>query len=290
MAAVAWAAVALVLLVRLAGGWWTLARLRWGAVGAGTDSDRLLDECRSALGLSRPVRIAMHPAVASPAVVGGWRPVVLVPDDWGGWPEPRRRACLLHELAHLSRYDDWARLVQEVVRAPFFFHPMVGWLLARLDRERELLCDEAAVALGSDPMAYARLLLDLARRPGRIRLAAAARPGWLPFLDRRTVAVRIARLLEDDMTSTLSRPSIGRSFVVAGLAVGAALVLGGLRVGVGPAAMAVPPPQVAALAPAASEKAPDDLSGVVLDPDGRPVAARRSPWAPSGSHGPRAGS
>ena len=39
------------------------------------------------------------------------------------------------------------------------------WLLRRLDRERELICDEAAVALGADPLAYARLLLDLARRP-----------------------------------------------------------------------------------------------------------------------------
>ena len=112
------------------------------------------------------------------------------------------------------------------------------WLLARLDRERELLCDEAAVALGSDPLIYARLLLDLARRPGRLLpVTPSFRHGWLPFLDRRTVKVRIERLLEDDMLSTLSRsrPFAGRSLLFGSLAVAAALVVGGLRVRAGSA-------------------------------------------------------
>jgi beta-lactamase regulating signal transducer with metallopeptidase domain len=164
----AWASVALALLVRLAAGRLVLARFRRGARPVGSESERLLDDCRRALGLKRPAALAAHPAVRSPLTLGGRRPLVLVPPDWCGWPEPDRRACLLHELAHLVRHDDRAKLVQELVRAPFAFHPLVLWLLARLDRERELLCDEAVVALGADPVSYARLLLDLARRPGRL--------------------------------------------------------------------------------------------------------------------------
>jgi hypothetical protein len=99
----AWAVVVLTLLLRLAGGWLMLAQLRLGAVEVGRESARLLDQCRSELGLSRPVRLAVHPAVGSPAVLAGPRPVVLVPTDWSDWPESHRRACLLHELAHLSR-------------------------------------------------------------------------------------------------------------------------------------------------------------------------------------------
>ncbi len=279
-AGLAWASIVLVLLVRMAGGWMTLARLRRDAVAADDESQGLLDECRRVLGLSRPVRVAAHPTVASPAVVGGRSAVVLVPTDWADWPEPDRRACLLHELAHLSAYDDWFKLAQEVLRIPFFFHPAVRWLLARLDRERELLCDEAVVALGSDPVAYARLLFDLARRPGRlVPVTASVRRGWLPFLDQSTVKVRIERLLEDDMQRSLSgstgRPTLIRSLLLGGLALFAALIVGGLRVRAGAEAPAPPAfPVVAAYqatAPPSDKRAPTKFRGMVLDPDGRPV-------------------
>jgi protocatechuate 3,4-dioxygenase beta subunit len=266
-AAGAWGAVMLTMLVRLVCGKLMLFRLRRGAVMLDQGSDGLLGECRTVLGLSRSVGLAVHPAVATPVVIGGLRPLVLVPSDWRDWPESHRRGCLLHELAHLARYDDWAKLVQELVRAPLFFHPLVRWLLARLDRERELLCDEAAVALGSDPVEYARLLLDMARRPGRlVPVIPFTRHGWLPFLDRRTVEVRIERLLEADMRSTFSRPSAVRSMFFGGLALAAALAVGGLRVH---AVVAEPPKE--AKSPATKD-APREVRGVVLDPDGKPVA------------------
>ena len=154
-----------------------------------------------------------------------------MPPDWDAWPESHRRACLLHELAHLARSDDWAKLLEELVRIPFFFHPLVLWLLARLDRERELLCDEAVVALGANPVAYARLLFDLARRPARLVTGSSSVPTTcLPFLDRGTVAVRINRLLEVDMSPTLCPMSPPRLFAVGAAALAVAVSLGSFRV------------------------------------------------------------
>jgi beta-lactamase regulating signal transducer with metallopeptidase domain/protocatechuate 3,4-dioxygenase beta subunit len=280
-AAVAWLTVVLVLLTRLTGARIKLAVIKSGAVAMGEGADRLLGECRAAVGLSRPVGLAAHPAVASPVVVGGWQPVVLVPPDWVDWPEPHRRACLLHELSHLARYDDWAKLAQELIRTPFFFHPMISWLLARLDRERELLCDETVVAHGSDPVAFARLLLDLTRRPRFLAVTPASRPGWLPFIDHHTIAIRIERLLEDDMPRSLSRPSASRSFILGTLALSVALGIGGLRVravSVEPAEQTPrpKPTEPAALpkpaAPAAVKEAPHEIRGVVVDHEGHPIA------------------
>ena len=219
--------------------------------------------------------LAVHPAVASPVAVGGRRPLVLVPTDWDGWPESHRRACLLHELTHLVRYDDWAKLAQELVRVPFFFHPLVRWLLQRLDRERELLCDEAVVALGADPLGYARLLLNLARRPGRLLPAATAlRPGWLPFLARGTVAARIERLLEDDMTAlTLShRLPVTDSHSVPWRSPRpwASAVCTSVPSNHGQATgnpSAAPAVKAQPAAPAAR-----NIEGVILDPDGKPAA------------------
>jgi protocatechuate 3,4-dioxygenase beta subunit len=289
----AWAGLTATMLARLAGARSLLARVRRGARPLDDGAQRLLGDCRRALGLARPAALAIHPGVGSPVALGGLRPLVLVPPDWPDWAESRRRACLLHELAHLARYDDWAKLAQELVRAPFAFHPLVRWLTARLDRERELLCDEAVVAQGSDPVAYARLLLELARRPGRrLPFARVSRAGCIPFLDRRTVAVRIERLLEDDMPRTLSRPSPARSVSVGALALAAAFGIGGLRV----RAVSAPPtaddakptgsvtapeprdqtrptpPATKASGPGSVKETPRELRGVVLGPDGRPVA------------------
>ena len=71
----AWGSVVLALLLRLGGGWLTLARLKREAVDVGRGSARLIDECRAVLGLSRPVRLASHAAVFSPVVIAGAPPL-----------------------------------------------------------------------------------------------------------------------------------------------------------------------------------------------------------------------
>ncbi len=249
-------------------------------IEADSASLRLLDACRRQLGLARAVGIAVHRAVASPVTLGGRTALVVVPPDWAAWCEADRRACLVHELTHLAHCDDWVKLVQEIVRIPFFFHPMVNWVLSRLDRERELLCDEAVVALGTDPVGYAQLLFDLARRPGRLLLFTRPRcAGWLPFLDRGTVADRIQRLLEVNMTRHVDSSGFTpRGVLVAGVAaIGVALAVGGVRFRAGEARAAE---QVAPRPGAPEAKTPGKgeklnagrIRGVVLDPAGRPVA------------------
>lgn len=270
----AWGLMVMALSARWVGGRLVLAGLRRRALGVDEGSGRLLEECRRAVRLSRPVALATHPAVALPAVLGGRKPLILVPRDWDGWPVSDRRACLLHELSHLVRRDDWAKFAQELVRIPVFFHPLVAWLLARLARERELLCDEAVVALGADPVAYARLLLDLARRPGRhLPGPGPIQAGWLPFFDRGTVAVRIDRLLEDDMPRTIEPQPTRRLVALGAAALAVTLVVGGLRIGTvearpSPGPQAPTPPPKAEPPPRADRI----LEGTVLGPDGKPVA------------------
>src|SRR5262249_53273078 len=140
-------------------------------------SDAVFAECSTVLRLSRHVRLAAHRAIGSPVAFGCFAPCILVPDDWAGWPDAQRRACLLHELTHIKRRDDWSKLVEELISVFFFVHPLVRWLITRLDRERELLCDEAVVAGGTEPAAYARVLLEMTRQPGRVLAIPSRVPG-----------------------------------------------------------------------------------------------------------------
>lgn len=198
------------LLLRWVAGCIYLSRLRRSAQPV-KDAAPLLDSCSAALGLRRRVLLCEHPAVRSPVALGPRRPTILVPPDWSKLPEDLRRSSLTHELAHLARRDDWLAVVVLGVRTMFFFHPWVLWLTRRLQREAEILCDQAALATGVGVQEYAALLLDYAGRGGRVTAVA------LPF-GGKTVKSRINHILESTMTA---KPSGRRTVfaLIAGLSI-----------------------------------------------------------------------
>ena len=71
---------------------------------------------------------------------------------------------VLHELAHLRRWDDWTNLAQQIIRALLFFHPAVWWIGKKAELEREMACDDAVLAETESPRAYAECLAHLAER------------------------------------------------------------------------------------------------------------------------------
>jgi beta-lactamase regulating signal transducer with metallopeptidase domain len=224
--AIAWILGVSIQLLRRAGGWLILKRMRRNAVPVQGASLGVFQTCRAQLALRRQVTLAAHSSIRSPVTLGLHRPMILVPPSWTELPEQARRGSLLHELAHLARYDDWLALVLEFVRVVFFFHPFLHWLIGRIEYERELLCDEAALAQGIDPRDYAGLLLEFSRQAGRLRPALVCRSHPLGFGHRRTVKTRINRLLEGNMKRWMSPLPVGRAIALGAVALGLALLLG----------------------------------------------------------------
>jgi hypothetical protein len=127
---------------------------------------------------SRQVELRTSEKMRVPAAIGFIRPAVIVP-TWTleELPAEELKVILLHELAHLRRWDDWTNLAQKVVKALFFFHPAVWWIEGHLTLEREMACDDVVLAQTTNPRAYAKSLLSLAERVGLgkgIALAQAA--------------------------------------------------------------------------------------------------------------------
>ena len=135
-------------------------------------------------GIRRVVRLVEGTADETPMTWGIWRPIVLVPRGFASWPEPRQREVLLHELAHVARYDCLTQLLGRVVCALHWFDPL-AWIAARRMRmERERACDDRVLLAGVRPSEYADHILAIARslRPPAVAGAAAlamARPSHL---------------------------------------------------------------------------------------------------------------
>jgi beta-lactamase regulating signal transducer with metallopeptidase domain len=142
-----WALGALVMSARAAGGWIVLLRIR-------RRSTHFLD------GDGAEVRIAN---VGTPLACGVLRPLILLPGAARQWDEARLRAVLLHESAHVSRRDCLAKYVAQVSRALWWWNPLAWIVVARLNREQELACDEAVLSAGIPADTYATVLLDVAR-------------------------------------------------------------------------------------------------------------------------------
>lgn len=97
----------------------------------------------------------------SPFVLGFVRPRIYLPSSLDA---DARELILLHERAHIRRYDHLAKLLGFVVLAVHWFNPLV-WIAFRcFERDMEMSCDEAVLRnLAEERRAdYSTLLLSLA--------------------------------------------------------------------------------------------------------------------------------
>jgi uncharacterized protein (TIGR03435 family) len=144
-----WAAGTLLVATR-----WTLAWFRL----------RRLVRAAEPLPLPFPIPVRATAAAIEPGVFGIFRPELLLPGGIADRLSPAQfRAILAHELAHVRRRDNLWSALHMLVEALFWFHPLVWYIGARLEDERERACDEAVLAEGSHPEAYAGSILAACR-------------------------------------------------------------------------------------------------------------------------------
>jgi beta-lactamase regulating signal transducer with metallopeptidase domain/Flp pilus assembly protein TadD len=194
------------------------------------EARRELDAARAQLGLSTNVGLLVSERISVPVLWGVAQPVLLLPPDAASWTAERLRVVLLHELAHLRRYDGVSLIASRAAVALFWFHPL-AWSLQRAARsECERACDDLVLAGGTKPSEYADHLLAIAK----------SIPTFDPF---RTVTLAISRKsqLEGRLLSILQphvvRRVLGRQGVIVTAVVAVAIVapLAALRIGAAPA-------------------------------------------------------
>ena len=161
--AVAWCSgMAIFIAYALAKAWTTNRRLRLTRLAAEPQIAAKVAVLAQRLGVKAVPAVYMVEAVAQPFVWGWLRGSIYVPRHFltTGTNE-QQEAILAHELAHVARWDAAANLVQIVVQALFFFHPLVWWTNRQIRRERENCCDETVIAgLGADPKQYGQAIVD----------------------------------------------------------------------------------------------------------------------------------
>ena len=221
-----WLFVSLILLLRLARASVSLRRLKQSASAADDESIERLrnweEACRACPPKPwrrRAAALLVSPRVGTPMALGWRTPAILLP---AALTEQLTRAeldqVLLHELAHLRRWDDWTMLAQRLAEAIFFFHPAIYWIARNLNLEREVACDDWVVVHTGRTKPYALCLTRLVETARGYRHPALA-SGALK--SGKQLSWRIEMLLNKDRDAS---PRVQKNIVwVTAIVLGAGL-------------------------------------------------------------------
>jgi len=171
-------------------GWISICRLRRRGVCCAPERwQQQLARLSAQLRLSGPIRLLESCLVDAPIVLGHFRPVILMPIGLlAGLPAGQVEAILLHELAHIRRYDYLVNVLQRAAEGLLFYHPAVWWMCRVIRAERENCCDDVVVAMSGNAHEYAVALAALEQNRGSGREPALAATGG-------NLVKRIRRLL-----------------------------------------------------------------------------------------------
>jgi len=196
LVAAIWAFGAAIVLVRLIAGVVLVRRaMRRARPLDSADWRGPLFDAADRLELRDAPRLLLSADLPMPFVAGVLRPKIVLPDSAVAWNEDRRRAVLLHELAHVRRADLALNLIVRVVCALYWFHPLVRVAAHRMRADSERACDDLVLQVGTPASTYADHLLDIVRRAGRSHTPAVA----LPMAQRNEFEGRMLAILEADV-------------------------------------------------------------------------------------------
>jgi len=145
-----------------------------------------LNALRRQLQIVKHVSLHVSERIKVPVTAGFIKPIILLPVAMVARLSPEQvESILLHELAHIKRLDYLWNIIQKVVESILFFNPFVWVIVKEIHREREYCCDEIVVSKTSDPLTYAKALLQLEVQVKYNDLAMAANGAEkYPLLDR----------------------------------------------------------------------------------------------------------
>jgi uncharacterized protein (TIGR03435 family) len=162
---VVWLAGIGVVLFQWVIGWFRISRMVRKAVpiGEGPEVDALR-HMEASMGVRRPIGLVLSRDWMEPGIFGIVRPVLIWPAGISQHLDDRHvEAILAHEVCHARRRDNLTAVLHMFVEAVFWFHPLVWWMGARLEEERERACDEEVSLLCNRPHVYAESILKVCK-------------------------------------------------------------------------------------------------------------------------------
>ena len=108
----------------------------------------LLSDCEEKLNIKTRVELSCNPLIASPMLIGFFRPRIILPV--GELEDKELSYIFVHELIHYKQRDMFYKWLIQIVVCVHWFNPFVYLLEKEVNKSCELSCDEKVIAVLDD--------------------------------------------------------------------------------------------------------------------------------------------
>lgn len=114
----------------------------------------------------RRISVRCSDRISAPLTYGVFRPVILLPKNFGQLGNDDLKFVLTHEYVHIRRFDAVFKLVLIAALCVHWFNPMVWVMFIIANRDIEISCDEAVIRMLGDreKQTYAMTLIRMEER------------------------------------------------------------------------------------------------------------------------------
>ncbi len=105
----------------------------------------LLSDCEEKLNIKTRVELSCNPLIASPMLIGFFRPRIILPV--GEWEDKELSYIFVHELIHYKQRDMFYKWLIQIVVCVHWFNPFVYLLEKEVNKSCELSCDEKVISI-----------------------------------------------------------------------------------------------------------------------------------------------
>ena len=108
----------------------------------------LLSDCEEKLKIKTRVELSCNPLIASPMLIGFFRPRIILPAR--EWEDKELSYIFVHELIHYKQRDMFYKWLIQIVVCVHWFNPFVYLLEKEVNKSCELSCDEKVISVLDD--------------------------------------------------------------------------------------------------------------------------------------------
>ncbi len=114
------------------------------------------------IGITKKVTLRLSSIIQSPLTVGFLKPIILLPVAAVNQLTPQQiESVILHELAHIRRFDYLVNLICRFIQTILYCNPFVGYFVREHETEREKAADKLVLQFEYNAHAYASALVTL---------------------------------------------------------------------------------------------------------------------------------
>ncbi len=108
----------------------------------------LLSDCEEELNIKTRVELSYNPLIASPMIIGFFRPGIVLPV--GKIEDKELSYIFVHELIHYKQKDMFYKWLIQIVVCVHWFNPFIYLLEKEVNKSCELSCDEKVISILDD--------------------------------------------------------------------------------------------------------------------------------------------